>query len=260
MELDQWLTTTHQEECVAFTYRLENAADQEVTLTFVDACRVEFIVEEDDEEIWRWSDGRIFALGPLEESLSPGEKIDFSAHWDLPPEGQYTVRAELRVEETELATEETITVDRDPPDIGYRRAIQTDEEALIDGQRLIATLATSNDDRPHATPIWYYYDAGSISMITTGKKVDIIKRNPRVAVSIQDDVEGYPEWMVLVKGTASVHDESETVTRESKKIYKKYYGEDISEWEPSRRQIMESPPEEVSILEIAIGSVSSKRY
>ena len=50
--------------------------------------------------------------------------------------------------------------------------VPTDEERLFAGKPLVAYLATSVDDRPHVTPVSYYYEDETVQIITTGKKVE----------------------------------------------------------------------------------------
>lgn len=68
-------------------------------------------------------------------------------------------------------------------------------DALIGGKSAIAHLATTVDDRPHVAPVWYGYEDETISVVTGGKKRANIHQNPFVSVSIQNDIEGVPEWV-----------------------------------------------------------------
>lgn len=138
--------------------------------------------------------------------------------------------------------------------------VPTDEKELFVGKPLVAHLATSVNDRPHVTPVSYYYENGALQIITTGKKVENIRTNPRVALSIQTDDAGHPEWMVLIKGTACVVDSKEAIKQGAMNIYKKYFGENIDEWDEFRHEQITNPSDDVVILEIDIGSIVSKRY
>ena len=46
---------------VAFQFTVVNGGDTPAELTFRDACRADFAVHEDDAEVWRYSDGQMFA-------------------------------------------------------------------------------------------------------------------------------------------------------------------------------------------------------
>jgi len=62
--LDSSLEVTVGED-VSFRFTVSNGTGGPVELTFRDACRADFAVRreegEEGEEVWRWSDGRMFA-------------------------------------------------------------------------------------------------------------------------------------------------------------------------------------------------------
>jgi nitroimidazol reductase NimA-like FMN-containing flavoprotein (pyridoxamine 5'-phosphate oxidase superfamily) len=96
-------------------------------------------------------------------------------------------------------------------------------ETLLSTEPVMAHLATSSDDRPHVAPVWYHYGDGTISILTGGRKLANIRKNPRVAVSFQKDTDGKAEWMVTVQGTASII-EDEAETREASANINPRYG------------------------------------
>lgn len=100
--------------------------------------------------------------------------------------------------------------------------VPTEVENLLDGAKVMAHLATSVDDRPHVAPVWYWYDAGKIEIVTTGRKLKNIRQNPRVALSIQKDVAGETEWMVTLQGTATVLEDAEETAAATRRINAKY--------------------------------------
>ena len=75
---------------------------------------------------------------------------------------------------------------------------------LLEGERLMAHLGTCVDGRPHVAPVWYVYDDGVVEIVTTGKKLENVRKNPKVALSVQKDEGGDPQWTVTVLGTAAV--------------------------------------------------------
>ncbi|WP_254543796.1 BsuPI-related putative proteinase inhibitor [Halomarina pelagica] len=81
---------------VTFAFTVENAGDEPVSLTFSDAARADFVV---DDERWRWSDGRLFAQVLGEETLAPGESRTYEAEWPDPDPGTHEARAELLARE-----------------------------------------------------------------------------------------------------------------------------------------------------------------
>lgn len=101
---------------------------------------------------------------------------------------------------------------------------------LLTGGAHVAHLATSHEDRPHVAPVWYNYNEGAIELVTTGKKLDNIRRNPRVALSVQDDDAGEARWAVTLRGTATVV-EDEATGREILHRINRRYGADEDEWE-----------------------------
>lgn len=132
----------------------------------------------------------------------------------------------------------------------------SDLETLIAGERAIAHLATTVDDRPHVAPVWYGYEDGVLSVVTGGRKRANVRENPRVAVSIQHDADGIPEWRVVLRGTARVIDDVDAINRAARWIYPKYIGEDESSWAPVYRSAVSEDPAE-SLIEISVGSTTT---
>lgn len=87
----------------------------------------------------------------------------------------------------------------------------TDEARdLLTGEPLVAHLATCRDGRPHVAPLWYAVRGDAIEVTTTGRKLENLRRNPRVSLSVQQAEDGDPQWGLTVRGTATVLDEEET--------------------------------------------------
>ncbi len=101
--------------------------------------------------------------------------------------------------------------------------LPSEAERLLESEPLMAHLATSVDDRPHVAPVWYRYDAGTVEIVTTGRKLENVRENPRVALSIQKDEGGDARWMVTLRGTATVV-EDESATREARRRINAKYG------------------------------------
>jgi nitroimidazol reductase NimA-like FMN-containing flavoprotein (pyridoxamine 5'-phosphate oxidase superfamily) len=131
----------------------------------------------------------------------------------------------------------------------------------IRNENYISYLATTTNDRPHVVPIWYRYADDTLWFTTNGpKKVANIKRNPRVAATIQHDIDGHPQWMVSFRGQATVYDDVEVITDITRKIYEVYVGSDPDEWDDRRQQQVTNPNPERRVIEMEIGSVFSKEY
>src|SRR5687768_5884955 len=64
-------------------------------------------------------------------------------------------------------------------------------------------LACSRDDRPYVVPIQYVYEDGEIFIYTTeGKKFDIISRNPKVCLQVEEVINNMQWQSVIVDGVA----------------------------------------------------------
>lgn len=130
---------------------------------------------------------------------------------------------------------------------------------LVRDAKLMAHFATGVDDRPHVAPVWYAYDDGHLSVLTGGRKLANVRRNPRVAVSIQRDADGDAEWMVVLRGTARVVDDAERVNDAAKRIFRKYLGPDEAEWDDYYRQDF-SEVDDSALLDVEVGSATHQRY
>jgi len=87
---------------VRFEFEVANASDEPVEVTFRDAGKVDFAVVEDGEEIWRWSDGRVFAQALETAQFHPGERATFEEEWPSPQPGNFVAVAELHARETDV--------------------------------------------------------------------------------------------------------------------------------------------------------------
>jgi hypothetical protein len=95
---------------VRFRFTVVNAGDTPVELTFRDACKVDYAVYEDGEEVWRYSDGRVFAQVLSTADLQPGETAAFEETWPEPSPGDYTAEATLRVRERDVGARTPFSV------------------------------------------------------------------------------------------------------------------------------------------------------
>lgn len=95
---------------VRFEFEVTNASDEPVEVTFRDAGKVDFAVLEDGEEIWRWSDGRMFTQALETAQFLPGERATFEEEWPSPRPGDFTAVAELHVRETDLRAQTPFSV------------------------------------------------------------------------------------------------------------------------------------------------------
>ena len=86
----------------------------------------------------------------------------------------------------------------------------------------MAHLGTSVDGRPHVAPVWYRYEDDTVEIVTTGRKLENVRKNPRVSLSIQADDAGETKWMVTVLGTATVVDDEDETVAAQRRINEKY--------------------------------------
>ncbi|QZP38577.1 BsuPI-related putative proteinase inhibitor [Halobaculum magnesiiphilum] len=120
--LDATLTIAATDGGAAFSLVLtvENVGADAVDLSFSDGQRVEFVASEadagddgdgvDGAEIWRWSDGRAFAMALGSETLAPGESVDYEGEWRSPEPGEYEVTGSLAANDAEATASMTVVV------------------------------------------------------------------------------------------------------------------------------------------------------
>ncbi|WP_049923990.1 BsuPI-related putative proteinase inhibitor [Halopiger djelfimassiliensis] len=81
---------------VTFQFTVTNTGAEPIELEFTDACKAEFVVEDDGTEIWRFTEGRMFAQVMSSKTLDPDESLTVDAEWADPDPGEYDAVAELR--------------------------------------------------------------------------------------------------------------------------------------------------------------------
>lgn len=143
--------------------------------------------------------------------------------------------------------------------------IEPEVEELIADAALSAHLATSVEDRPHVAPVWYVYGDGSLWVLTGGKKLENVRRNPRVAVSIERyDGDGV-DWGVQLLGTARVvtdEDRIAHVRERMDEVYSGPYGGDggATVGDDVATDGGETDEYDWALLEIEVASATSQRY
>lgn len=105
MGLESTLSVTVY-DAVTFSYEVTNAGSEPVELTFRSGKQADVVVLDGEQEVWRWSDGRMFTQAIREYTMEPGETITQEFTWDEPEPGEYEARAMLA---TETAAEATTT-------------------------------------------------------------------------------------------------------------------------------------------------------
>lgn len=81
---------------VALSINVQNNTGREETLTFPSGKLYDFwITDADDEELWRWSEGRFFTQAVENVQVPGGSGESFSETWRADTSGELTVHAEL---------------------------------------------------------------------------------------------------------------------------------------------------------------------
>ena len=80
---------------VRFTMRVTNIAGRTAELTFPTSKQYDFWVTRGRDEIWRWSDGRLFTQAVEKRTIDPQSAIALSEPWTADRAGDYTVHGEL---------------------------------------------------------------------------------------------------------------------------------------------------------------------
>ena len=127
------------------------------------------------------------------------------------------------------------------------RPVPDEVEELLTGDPVEAHLATCAGGRPHAAPVWFRYEDGTVELVTTGRKLANLRENPRVALSIQQGDARDPDWTVTLLGRATVV-EDEAATREATQRINRRYGAPEDAWS------------ENVLVRVAVGSASHRRY
>ncbi len=125
--------------------------------------------------------------------------------------------------------------------------VPPEAERLLENEPVMAHFATCVDGRPHAAPVWFRYEDDTVEIVTTGRKLENVRENPKVALSIQADDDGDTRWMVTLLGTASVV-EDETETDEARRRINEKYGAPSDAYEENR------------LVRIDVGTASYQTY
>ena len=108
------LTVAPTDEGLELTLSVENTGGEAVDLSFADGQRVEFVaVDTEGAEVWRWSEGRMFAMALGSESLEPGGSVAYDGDWESPPAGEYEVTGTLVATDADAAASMSVVVPDD---------------------------------------------------------------------------------------------------------------------------------------------------
>jgi nitroimidazol reductase NimA-like FMN-containing flavoprotein (pyridoxamine 5'-phosphate oxidase superfamily) len=120
-------------------------------------------------------------------------------------------------------------------------------EELLTGDPLVAYLATSHEDRPHVAPLWFRYETGTVEVMTTGRKLANLRRNPKASLAVQAGPSTDPDWTATLRGTAHVVDD-EAEARAANRWINRRYGASEDAWSGN------------TLVRIEVGSATFRRY
>lgn len=95
MPIDCSLDVSTSGGAVTFAFRVENTGSDPHELNFSSARTHEVTVLEDGTEVWRFSEGQMFAQMLQSEELPAGDSVTYDATWENPDPGDYEAVAEL---------------------------------------------------------------------------------------------------------------------------------------------------------------------
>jgi PPOX class probable F420-dependent enzyme len=99
-------------------------------------------------------------------------------------------------------------------------------EFLLEGTRTGKLAVIRADGGPHVTPTWFTLDGDEIVLTTdeTSMKAKAIRRDPRVAMCVDDQAPPYS--YVMVEGTATLSDDLDDLRRVATAVGGRYMGAD----------------------------------
>jgi PPOX class probable F420-dependent enzyme len=97
---------------------------------------------------------------------------------------------------------------------------------LLEGTRTGKLALVRADGRPHVTPTWFTLDGEDVVLTThgTSMKAKAIRREPRVALCVDDQAPPYS--YVMVEGTATLSDDLDELRRCATAVGGRYMGAD----------------------------------
>ncbi|SDN29114.1 conserved repeat domain-containing protein [Halogranum gelatinilyticum] len=108
--LDATLAADTEGDTVRFTLTVENTGTDAETLSFRDSQRAEFVARSGETEVWRWSEGQLFAQMLGSETVEPGATVTYEAEWEVASGGTYTVVGTVVADDCDVSAEATVSV------------------------------------------------------------------------------------------------------------------------------------------------------
>lgn len=112
MSLDASIDAAVRGDGVTFEFRVRNAGDEPVDLTFTSGKTADVVVSEadSDRKVWQWGDGRMFTQAMRYVTMAPGDEIEERYTWKNPSTGKYVVTGRLEASDADVEAETTLTV------------------------------------------------------------------------------------------------------------------------------------------------------
>lgn len=112
MPLEGTLAVDAGPDAVEFSLTVANAGTEPVEVTYRSGLHADVTVlaGEDEREVWRWSDGRMFTQAIETEALAPGESVRYTARWEDPSSGEYAAVANLEATDADVEERAEFTV------------------------------------------------------------------------------------------------------------------------------------------------------
>lgn len=110
MALVGTLDVSASADSVTFSFTVRNDGDDPVELSFSDAQTHDVVVLDDGTEVWRWSQGRMFAQMLQSETLGPDDAVTYDVEWSDPASGDYEAVATLAARNHDVEARERFSV------------------------------------------------------------------------------------------------------------------------------------------------------
>lgn len=111
MTLSADMTAASTDDGVELVLTVTNDGDEDVELSFPDACQADFAALNDDgESVWRWSEGQLFAQMLTSETVPAGGSVTYTQQWPDPPVGEWVLVGEVPARNVELEARTTVSV------------------------------------------------------------------------------------------------------------------------------------------------------
>lgn len=95
MSLSAVLAVEPTSDSVTFRFDVTNDGTDPVVVEFRSAKHADVVVSEDGDEVWRWSDGQLFAQMLQPATFDPGHTESYEFEWADPDPGAYEAVATL---------------------------------------------------------------------------------------------------------------------------------------------------------------------